>query len=316
MSREAGIFKSIASNGKFPRLFGIMLTAAAFGQSPAAPHFEVASIKPAGDLMSQYAAGKPHTGMSVDGARVDIGAITLADLICAAYQIRPYQLFGPDWMTANRFDIIARIPDGVPKESIPEMLQALLVERFGLATHHETKDENVYALIVGRGGAKLEESRQNSDASIPTGGPATDLGQGAVNIKRDAKDGTTLSGGPNGPMRMSPGPDGVTHYEFLAMSMRKLADFLSPMLDRPVVDATGMTGHYEVSLAIPLVILRRRAQAAGLAPLAPPSGSAPSEPSDGILFDSIQKMGLKLEQRKLPIETIVVAHLERAPTGN
>jgi uncharacterized protein (TIGR03435 family) len=299
------------------QLFGVALAAAAFGQGLEAPHFEVASIKPAAlDLMSQYAAGKLHTGMSVDGARVDIGAMTLTDLICAAYRIRPYQLSGPDWMTANRFNILARIPDGVPKESAPEMLQALLVERFSLAIHHETKDENGYALIVGKGGSKMEESRQNSGAPTSTGGAAVDLGQGPVDVKRDGKGGTTLSGGPNGPMRMSPGPEGSTHYEFLAMSMRKLADFLSPMLDGPVADVTGMTGYYQVSLDIPFVILRRRAEAAGFAAPAPPSATAPSEPSDGVLFDSLQKMGLKLEKRKLPIDTIIVDRLETAPTGN
>jgi uncharacterized protein (TIGR03435 family) len=171
------------------------------------------------------------------------------------------------------------------------MLQALLVERFRLAIHHEIKAGNVYALIVGNGGAKLEESHQNSDPSMPTSGATTDLGQGPVSVKRDGKGGAALSGGPNGPMRMSPGPDGATHYEFQAMAMRKLADFLSPMLDRPVVDVTAMTGNYEVTLDIPLVILRRRAQASGMAPPAPPSLSAPSDPADIVLFESLQKMG-------------------------
>lgn len=313
--------RRIASKAsRIPRFFGIVIAAAAFGQTPAAPHFEVASIRPtAPDLMSQYAAGKLHTGMSVDGARVDIGAMTLADLICTAYHIWSYQLSGPSWMTANRFDILARIPDGVPKERVPEMLQALLAERFRLAVHHEMKDENVYALIAGKGGSKLVQSRGNGDAPTPAGGVETDLGQGAVNVKRDGKGDAILSGGPNGPMRMSPGPEGVTHYDFLAMSMRKLADFLSgpsPMLDRPVVDVTEITGNYEVSLDIPLVILRRRAQAGGFAPPAPPTATAPSEPAEEVLFDSLRKMGLTLEKRKLPIDTIIVDHLERAPAGN
>jgi uncharacterized protein (TIGR03435 family) len=303
--------------GRIPRLFGVAIAVAAFGQAPPGAHFEVASIRPAApDLMSQYAAGKLHTGMSVDGARVDIGAMTLADLICTAYHIRAYQLSGPDSMTANRFDILARIPDGVPKETVPEMLQALLVERFRLAIHHEMKDENVYALVVGKGGAKLEQSRQDSDAPTPTGGVETDLGQGAVNVKSDGKGEATLSGGPNGPMRMSPGPEGAMHYDFLAMSMSKLADFLSapsPMLDRPVVDVTGMTGNYEVSLDIPFAILRRRAQAGGFVS---PTATAPSGPSEETLFGSLQKMGLNLEKRRLPIDTIIVDHLERAPTGN
>jgi hypothetical protein len=76
-------FRSVVAIAMFEVVFS-----AAFGQAPVTPHFEVASIKPAPDLISQEAAGKLHTGMSVDGARVDIGAMTLADLICAAYRIR------------------------------------------------------------------------------------------------------------------------------------------------------------------------------------------------------------------------------------
>ena len=314
MSKNEVPSKTIAPTAvKIAALFGAVLTAAAFGQGPVAPHFEVASIKPAPDLMSQRAAGKIHTGMSVDGARVDIGAMTLADLICAAYRIRPYQLSGPDWMTANRFDILARIPDGVAKEAVPAMLQALLIERFKLAIHHETKDESGYALTVGKGSPKLKESQSNREASMPTGGATTDLGQGPVNVQRDGRGGATLAGGPNGPMRMSPGPEGATHYEFLAMSMGQLAGFLSPMLDRPVVDATEMEGRYEVALDVPLAILRKRAQAAGTAP---PSADAASEPSDDMLFDGIRKMGLQLEKRRLPIDTIIVDHVERQPAGN
>lgn len=254
--------------------------------------------------------------MSIDGARVDIGAMTLADLICAAYDIRPYQLSGPDWITANRFDILARIPDGVPAEAVPEMLQALLIERFRLAIHHQMKDENVYALIVGKGGVRMEQSRQSSDAPAPTGVVETDLGQGAVNVKRDGKDGAILSGGPNGPMRISPGPEGATHYDFMAMSMRKLADFLSapsPMLDRPLVDVTVLTGNYQVSLDIPSAILRRRAQAGGFGP---PAAAGPSDSSEGILIDSLRKMGLNIEERKLPIDMLIVDHLDKAPTNN
>src|ERR1700678_4244804 len=75
--------KRIASKiSRVSRLFGVALAAAAKTQAPVVPHFEVESIKPAPpDLMSQYAAGKLPSGMSVDGARVDIGVDALADLL-------------------------------------------------------------------------------------------------------------------------------------------------------------------------------------------------------------------------------------------
>src|SRR5215469_1856057 len=68
------------------------------------PAFEVASVKPAPPLdPAKIMAGKMHIGMSVDTARVDIGNLSLADLIRIAYKIKTYQLNGPDWMTSTRF---------------------------------------------------------------------------------------------------------------------------------------------------------------------------------------------------------------------
>jgi hypothetical protein len=115
---------------------------AAFGQAPdpnAAPKpagltFEVATIKPAEPLTPQLvASGKLHAGMSVDGARVDIGFFSLSDMIRAAYKLKSYQLSGPDWLSVQRFDILAKMPEGATKEQVPEMLQALLADRFKLA---------------------------------------------------------------------------------------------------------------------------------------------------------------------------------------
>jgi hypothetical protein len=124
-------FRKTASKiSRISRLFGVALAAVAFGQAQTAPHFEVVSIKPAAlELTSQYAAGKLHTGMSVDGARVDIGSMTLADLICVAYQIRPYQLSGPDWMTANRFNLLL-IFEGLQMADVTALLdtQVTLVQ--------------------------------------------------------------------------------------------------------------------------------------------------------------------------------------------
>src|SRR5579871_4621693 len=111
---------------------GLWLIPALVAQSPsAAPAFEVASIKPSPPLdPSKLIAGTMHIGVSIDSARVDIGSTSLADLIRIAYRVKPYQVSGPDWMKAQRFDIMAKIPDGVSKDMVPEMLQGLLADRF------------------------------------------------------------------------------------------------------------------------------------------------------------------------------------------
>lgn len=302
----------------------LLVTAAVFAQTPAPPQFEVAAIKPAPDLMTQFTSGKPpHIGMKVDGAQVDIGALSLADLIAVAYKIKPYQLSGPDWMKKDRWDILARIPDGVSKDLVPDMLQALLAERFKLTIHRDTKEHSEYALLVGKNGLKLKESPKDSDTPPPAGGTTVDTGNGQMNIKTDGKGGATVSS-PMGNIKVSPGPDGI-HYEFGKMDMPAFAATLSQISNLPVVDMTELKGNYQVAFDIPMADVLKAAQSAGFAvPGAPPgadAGNSPanaaSDPSGGnVIFDSVQKLGLRLEQRKAPMETIVVDHLEKAPTEN
>ena len=87
------------------RLVGLAAVLLAGGtaleQAPAAPSFEVGTIKPAAPLdPAKMAAGQLHVGMKTDAGRVDIGFFSLSDLIRTAYRIKPYQLKGPDWLSA------------------------------------------------------------------------------------------------------------------------------------------------------------------------------------------------------------------------
>lgn len=266
--------------------------------------------------------------MKVDGAQVDIGALSLADLIRTAYKVKSFQISGPDWMTTQRWDILARIPNGASKDQVPEMLQALLAERFKLAIHRETKDHTEYALLVGKGGLKLKEAVAESPTPAPADAAASDAattgaGNGQMNVKADGKGGATISG-PMGNIKVSPGPDGI-HYEFGKMNMTAFAETLSQIANLPVVDMTELKGDYQVAFDIPMADLVNVARSAGFAiPGAPPgagaadsTANAASEPSGGnAIFNSVQKLGLKLEQRKAPMEIIVVDHLEKSPTDN
>src|SRR2546429_365273 len=127
---------------------GTLLAASVYAQQPA---FEVASIRSAAPIQSQITSGKMHVGMKVDAARVDIGYLSLADLLPLAFQVKPYQISGPSWMSTERFDIVATIPEGASKDQVPQMLQALLAERFKLTFHRESKERPIYALAVGKG---------------------------------------------------------------------------------------------------------------------------------------------------------------------
>src|SRR5260370_27442605 len=143
------------------------------GQTPA---FEVGSIKPSEPITpAMVAAGKLHAGMKIDGKRVDIGNFALMQLICKAYDVKTYQVSGPSWLQAvgmagQRFDIIANLPEGATKEQVPQMLQNLLAERFKLVMHRDTKEQAVYALVIGKGGkAGLKIKEAGMPAAAPDG---------------------------------------------------------------------------------------------------------------------------------------------------
>ena len=304
---------------------GLALAAgAAMGQTAA---FEVASVKPAAPLdRSQILSGQMHVGMRIDAARVDIGFMSLADLVRVAYGVKAYQVSGPDWMASERFDVLAKLPEGASREQVPEMLQALLAERFKLTVHRESKEHAVYALVVGKNGPKLKESASDPDAAAG-GGTLTAPGDVNPQVRISGRGENTqvsISGGQIGTAHMSVGPDGTMHLEAPKMTMAALADTLSRFFDRPVVDLTELKGTYQVALDLSMEDLRNAARnfgvmapgmAAGRAGARPPADAA-SDPAGLSIFEAVQQLGLKLEPRKVPIELIVIDHLDKAPTEN
>ena len=132
----------------------------------------------------------------------------LKNLIQSAYRVKSYQVSGPAWLDSERFEIIAKLPEGASQEQVPEMLQKLLQERFGLKLHRETKELPIYALVVGKNGPKLEEV-----ADAP-GGP----GPGGA--------------GPGGMMRIEPGKmtaDRVKMSGFVDMISVNIRSMTRPM---------------------------------------------------------------------------------------
>jgi uncharacterized protein (TIGR03435 family) len=296
----------------------VLAAGAALGQTPA---FEVASVKPAAPLdRSQMLSGQMHVGMKVDAARVDIGSMSLAELIRVAYRVKAYQVSGPDWMASERFDVLAKLPEGASSAQVPEMLQALLAERFKLTVHRESKEHAVYALVVGKNGPKLKESAPDADAPA-----ATNDANPQVRISgRGENTQVTISGGQIGTAHMSMGPNGTMHLEAPKMNMAAFADTLSRFFDRPVVNLTELQGTYQLELDLSMEDLRNAARTMGL--MGPGMGGgrggaqspadAASDPAGLSIFAAVQQLGLRLEPRKVPIDFVVVDHLEKAPTEN
>src|SRR6266550_3891779 len=98
--------------------------------------FEVASIRPSVNAPRQAVAAAGRT----DGAQFRIAGLTIRDYISLAYALKLNQISGPDWITTDRFDIQATLPEGSMPDQVPVMMQTLLEDRFELKAHREKKD--------------------------------------------------------------------------------------------------------------------------------------------------------------------------------
>ena len=280
-----------------------------FGQITVPPAFEVALIKEARPPSSieSIQAGQFHIGMNINGSRADYGFMSLADLIPYAYHVKRYQLSGPRWMNESRWDILAKIPEGQPADRAPEMMQNLLVERFKLSIHRENREQSVYALVVANGGLKIKEEAHEEEPGMG----------GGLNVR--INDGVAISGGATATMRMAPSPTGGVQLQMAKITMAALADRLTQFMDRPVVDATRLKGNYQVTLDLPIDVMRGMAFAQKLAALAGlGSFGAPeaSTPDRSPIIKSVKDLGLELQSRKAPIETIIVDRVEKTPSAN
>lgn len=314
---------------------------AARAQTPSAtPSFDVATVKPAAPLdlaklRADAQAGKmPNFGPHVDASRADYIYMTPRQLIAIAYHVKEYQISGPDWLRDEHFDIEATLPDGANRDDVPAMLQSLLKERFKLAAHKSTEEHKVLALVVAKGGPKLKE--------VPA--PA------ALDVNAPLKPGEQQMDGPDGPVRILRHPDGSMTFnlgdrgtvinrvntqtqsldiESNSVTLSGFADILTRVLQLgnqsgpQVVDQTGLKGYYEITTEISFADLmsgmrafNRGAPSSNSDANANPAAAASDPAGEPTVFASVEKLGLKLEERKAPVEQLVIDHMEKTPTEN
>jgi uncharacterized protein (TIGR03435 family) len=285
----------------------IFSTVLIFGQAPAAPaEFEVASIKPS----AAAEQGQPSAGFHFDGAMVRSNRLSLIDYLVTAYGVKNYQISAPEWMASERFDVTAKLPAGFEPKQLPEMLQALLRDRFQMKIHRETKEFPVYGLIVGKGELKLSESPVEAKAEN------TDKGEppkGGVSVAPGGRGGGTTVTYGNGAYFTV----GDNKFEGKKLPMLIIADVLARFADKPIVDMTGLKGNYGFTMEFSPEDFRAmmiRAAIAGGAVVPPEAMKLLDNSSGDSLFDAIQKLGLKLESRKAPIEMLVVDQAQKTPT--
>jgi bla regulator protein blaR1 len=249
--------------------FALLFAISVFGQAPAAQKFEVATVK----------LTDPNFGgilIQLPGGTLSLRGFTLVDLIAFAYDVDNRQVFSvPKALESERYDVVGKAekPLTMASTETKPMVQALLAERFQLKIHRETREIPIYVMTVAKGGHKMKARTAGDD------GPPTSLLFRGANVP-----------GRNATMAM------------LAGGLQKL------VLDRPVIDKTGLTGNYDFDLSW----RPDGTQFGGRGGTLP----AASDPDRADIFTALQEqLGLKLEAQKGPGEVVVVDKAEK-PSEN
>lgn len=235
--------------------------------------FEVASVR-------RGSGNGPPQARTTPNALIMMNA-TLKMLVQGAFDLPGYRVTGwPSWLY-DKFDIDARAPEGrtFTHDQLMSMLQSLLIDRFQLQFHHQTREMNVLSLVVAKNGSLMREYQ--------AGDPGLDEFR-----TRDGEKGEGIHGHPARPTRLV--GQGAT--------MPALADMLTRIMGQTVLDRTRLTGKYDFDFE--------------WSPESTYQIPAESDPSDKpSIFTAIRQLGLRLQSGKGPVDVFVIDHVER-PSEN
>lgn len=235
------------------------------------PQFDAASVR------VNKSPDRPYT--KYDATRVELHKASVKHLVRRAWPLADYQIVWPDWVDAQRgavgYDVMVTFPANTTPEHLQQMFQDLLATRFGLTTHWETRDLKAFEVRVSDKDTKLHA------AANPA--PATDFPKYSNRVTNGEWHLSSQLGG---------APSGLTIAGILeALDAQHI-------LDRPLVDATGIQGNYDVELTVPVEL--------------PGNRPNPSE-----LLNALEKqLGLKATLKTLPLRMLVIDHMDRTPTEN
>lgn len=237
--------------------------------------FEVVSVRP------NTSSGS--VGMTAAGDGIYLRNLTLRRIVNRAYGIvlRNLIIGLPDWADNDHFDITAKL-DASDLPAFTELgidarfqlLQSVLANRFNMQCHFETRDIPVYELVLDKNGPRFAAA----EFSLAPGGEH-EVGM------------STAKG----------------EIRTMGQPIDRFAQALSSQLGRPVIDKTGLTGHYAFTL--------RWTPDTDASP-SPTDSTAPADVSGPSVFTAVQEqLGLKLQSTKAPTQVLVIDHIDR-PTAN
>jgi uncharacterized protein (TIGR03435 family) len=237
------------------------------------PEFEVADIRP-----SDPSIMKMGKGRMLPGGRIEVPGYTLRELIMFTYGVTDDMISGgPKWVAEDRFNIVAKAPDGAPDSALRSMMKALLGDRFRLVEHQEDKPMPAYVLTLEKNAAPLAQTAAGGASQCHW---------------------TELEGG-------------LRRRECRNVSMDEFAKDLQQTggigIFLPVADQTGLKGSYDFQFDVG-TSRRSGADSPGMPP-------DPLDTDGPNIFAALSKIGLKLESRKVPMPVIVIDSAAK-PAGN
>jgi uncharacterized protein (TIGR03435 family) len=265
--------------------------------------FEVASIKPVAPANARrFATSGPNQFLAT--------GYSLRGLIAFAYRLRQDQVLGGSgWMLSDQWEIQAKIKEGAnPRRTGPLtaatfnepdpsalMLQSLLADRFSLKMHHEKKEFPVYELVIAKGGLKM---RLNEDPPVTTAQDPADFRGFAIQKGIIPRGVSTQSRG---------------LFEGRGILLVRIVIMLSGLVDRTVIDKTGLDGEYDLKLQWAPDFNIDPGSFAGIAPI---TGQATTPSPFPSIFTALQEqLGLQLISTKAPLDVIVIDGVQK-PSEN
>jgi bla regulator protein BlaR1 len=278
-----------------PIAIGILNAPPVRAQSDSAPHlaFEVASVK-----LNKSSESRNWGFDYLPGGRFKATNLSLDWIIGEAYHVSPWSARlsgGPEWIGSDRYDIEATAaPDAIPQglsvkareDKMRLMLRTLLADRFKLVIRRESKELPVYTVVVAKNGPKLQRAKiEEKDC------PESSSSELRCHV---------INGG------MGRGMHGK------AVQVSDMVSFVENWSDRPIVDKTGLTGLFVVETD-GWAPMRPRVRPPGEEPTA--EDKAITDPIRPTLFTIFDRLGLKMESQKAPVDVFVIDHVEK-PSEN
>lgn len=278
-------------------VFGALLYAQS---APVTPKFEVVSVKtckPGVMVPGGSSPGRLHIGCGILANTDNTGLIQVAFNRYSSGRLTHYGVIpiegAPDWLHSTAFEIDAK-SDGQPSIQMMEgpMMQKLMEDRFKLKIHRETREGAVYNLVLGKGPLKLKPYEEGKCLPVTVGHTLSPLPASAGHYCRNMV--------------------GAGAVDFEGGTLSSFAGLLGGLiLDRPILDKTGLTDIFEIHLKFSLQdsVARRLPTTAG----APVEDMAPDGPD---IFQAVQEqLGLKLVPARGPVDVLVIDHIEK-PSEN